>query len=94
VSGIQEILVVVFILLVILYLPKRTARNENETSKKSSTLLSGWLRLGILASFVWLAAVAGTVHILAENSILFLYFGAGPVALAWGVAWVVNGYRK
>lgn len=93
-SGIQEILVVIFILLVILYLPKRTSRNGGQIPGKSNTHLSFRLRLAIVASLVWPALTAGVLHMLTRDWTLFVYFGAAPVFLAWGIAWVAAGRRR
>jgi len=94
VSGIQEILVVIFILLVILYLPKRTMRNGGQVLAKSNTPVPFRVRLAIVISLVWLATAAGVVHMLARDWTLFGYFGAAPVLLAWGIAWVAAGRRR
>lgn len=93
-SGIQEILVVILVFLVIFYLPKRTARNNREILKRSSLPLSFRLRLGILASLVWLSVVVGVLHMLAGDWVLLIYAGAGPVLLAWGIAWVVTARNR
>lgn len=93
-SGIQEILVIIFILLVILYLPKRTIGKGSQASGKSNTQLSFRVRLAIVASLVWLAITVGVLHILKRDWTLFVYVGAAPVLLAWGIAWVAAGRRK
>lgn len=93
-SGIQEILVVILVFLVIFYLPKRAARNNREILARSSLPLSFRLRLGILASLVWLSVLAGALHMLAGDWVLLIYAGVGPVLLAWGIAWVVTARNR
>jgi hypothetical protein len=61
---------------------------------KAPTTLSGSLRLFILISAVWVllvAVLAGTDY--QFNWSAFLGFGFLPPFLAWGIYWVVQGFR-
>jgi hypothetical protein len=94
VSGIHEILVVFIVLLILFYLPKRTAANRVERSQGHLVKLSGKLRLTIFVSVIWLASIAHFFPPWQRELPAFIYFGAGPVALAWGIIWVVTGFRQ
>jgi len=94
VSGIQELFVVAAVILILFYLPKRTAENRKERSTVGFRNLSGKIRLAILASLIYLAVAAYLLQPWHRTLHLFLYFGLGPVAVAWGVAWVIVGYRR
>lgn len=93
-SGIQEILVVAVVILILFYLPKRTADSRIEKSTFAPWTFSGKMRLAILASLIWLAVAAYLLQPWQKTIYPFIYFGIGPVALAWGVGWVITGYRK
>jgi hypothetical protein len=94
VSGIHEIIVVLVILLILFYLPKRAAGNRVEKSQAYLVHLSGKMRLAIFVSSIWLAVMAYFFPPWQEKLSAFIYLGAGPVALAWGIIWVVTGYRN
>jgi len=94
VSGIQEILVVAVVILILFYLPKRTVARHKEQSTMAFRNLSGKIRLAIFASLIWLAVAAYLLQPWQKTFYPFIYFGFGPVALVWGVAWVIIGYRR
>ena len=93
-SGIQEILVVLVIILILFYLPRRAG--SDQAAKKRSTLeaFSGKLRLAVLLSLIWLACAAYFLEPWQNAVFPFLYVGVGPVILGWGIGWVVFGFRK
>ena len=94
VSGINEILVVLIVLLILFYLPKRAAGHRSEKSQGHLVRLSGKMRLAIFGSAVWVAAIAHFFPPWQEKVSNFIYFGIGPLAVAWGIGWVVTGYRN
>ena len=49
--------------------------------------LSGWYRLLVVASVVW-------VVFFLINWDKFLTFGVLPVIIIWGVIWIVQGFRQ
>ena len=93
-SGIQEILVVLVVILILFYLPKRTADSRTEKFTVARWTFSGKIRLAILASVIWLAIAAYLLQPWQKTIYTFIYFGIGPVALVWGIGWVIIGYRK
>lgn len=98
-SGLQEILLILLIVLAIVFLPRMTGRRQTPVAtgrgrRRPDLKLSGPLRLAILGSIAWLFVVA--VHFYPWHRDLsgFLYAGAGPVLLFWGVLWIVAGFRR
>ena len=98
-SGLQEILLIVFIVLAIVFLPRITGRRRTPAAtgrgrRRSYLKLSGSLRLAILGSLVWLFLTAVYFEPWHRALPLYLCTGAGPVVLLWGVLWIVAGFRK
>lgn len=93
-SGIQEILVVLVVILILFYLPQRTGGNRTQKTGGLSGALSGKVRLALLISFVWLACTAYFLPPWEERIFPFLYLGIGPIVLGWGISWVFFGFRK
>ncbi len=98
-SGIQEILVIVGIILAIVFIPRVTSRNQSRRPhavqlRNPVARLTGRMRLAIIASLIWLFGAA--VYFEPWNTDLqsFLYIGVGPILLGWSVGWVVSGFRK
>ena len=97
-SGFQEILLIVIILLAIFFIPRMTARNTDRPPLRPAVrrpmrkLSPGW-RLAILVSVLWLG---GTLLYLrpwagSEGWVLFGAIGVLPPGVAWGLYWVVAG---
>lgn len=94
-SGIQEILLIVLIIVVIWFLPRLGRRGEGaERETRQTPLLSGRVRLAVLASGLWAAAAALIWPPWRDGILPFVLVGLGPVALGWATAWVVLGFRK
>jgi predicted Na+-dependent transporter len=95
-SGIQEILVLVVIILGILFLPRifNRSRTQQLAETKSLVGLSGRMRLGIAASVLWPAVIAAFIQPWKQDLILYLYLGAGPVAVIWIIYWVYIGFPR
>ncbi len=95
-SGIQEILVVLLILLAVLYLPRIGNRAAGEPIRRREARwnLSGRMRLALVASFLWPALMILYLKPGPETALPFAYLGLGPVVLGWAVYWVVLGYRR
>ncbi len=99
VSGIQEILLILLIVLAIVFLPRMTARRQppganGRTIRRPAPKLSGRLRLAILTSILWLFSAALYLEPWHRGLPAFLCAGVGPVALFWGTLWIVAGFRK
>jgi hypothetical protein len=94
-SGIQEILLIVLIVVVIWLLPRLVNRSGGEEKAGAAPFrLGGRARLALLASGVWIAAAALLWSPWEGDPLRFLFVGLGPPALGWGAAWVVLGFRK
>ena len=103
-SGIQEILVLIIIVLGILILPRILNPDRSEKGPQGGdgssrispglTALSGRMRLAIIVSILWPLAALLYFQPWHRHLIPFVVFGIGPVALFWGAFWVVAGFRK
>jgi len=90
----QEILLLIVIALAIFYLPRlRTKKSSPEPMVRRSPL-TGWMRLAIMISLLWIAAAAILLEPWRGEIPAFLYFGPGPVIALWGALWVWFGYRR
>jgi hypothetical protein len=94
-SGLQEILVIVLILLGVLYLPRRAGR-ENGGMRRANApaTMSGRMRLGIVLSVLWPVGVAFYLKPWQGDPMLFAGVGLLPAAAGWAAAWVIRGYRR
>jgi hypothetical protein len=98
-SGLQEILLILLIVLAIVFLPRITGRRQppvatGQARRRTYLKLSGHQRLAILGSIVWLILAAVYFEPWHRDLPPYLYAGAGPVVLFWGVLWIVAGFRK
>ena len=98
-SGIQEILLILLIVLAIVFLPRITGRRhtpvaDGRTKHRPYLKLSGFLRLSILGSIAWLFLTAVYFEPWHRHLPPYLYAGAAPVALFWGILWIAAGFRK
>jgi hypothetical protein len=97
-SGIQEILLIVLLILALLILPRFLSSKrvpEASRSERSARLwMSGKFRLGLLVTFLWLFAFSAIYVPWGGQWLAFLYAGAGPPIVAWGLIWVISGFRN
>jgi hypothetical protein len=104
-SGFQEILLIVVILLAIFFIPRMTARNAAPASRRHAPpiranlrrfppLLSVRQRLAVLASVVWLCGTLLYFRPWAGDWVLFGAVGALPLIIAWGIYWVIADQRR
>jgi len=95
-SGLMEILLIVAIIVGIIFLPGLMNRKSERVTQRMDRVLriSGWMRLAILASFLWPAFVALYLKPWNSHWHVFLYAAVGPVALSWGTFWVLSGFKK
>ena len=92
----MEILLIVVIVLGVFILPKllrKQTENEHQRSFRG-VRLSGWKRLAIVASALWLALSACYLKPKNDLWLFYLLMAAGPVVLAWGIFWVFSGFKK
>ncbi len=95
--GLMESLIIVAIIVGIILLPRilrRPPEPEIRPLKRGLKLLSGWERMAILASFLWLAFFAIYLRPWNNEWHIFFYAGPGPVVLSWGIYWIFLGFRK
>jgi hypothetical protein len=99
VSGFQEILVIVLIVLAIIFVPRirkppETASSASRRSAAIAPLVKGRMRLAIFISLLWLGITAFFFQPWGVDLMRFLYLGLGPPALCWGIFWVIKGFQK
>ncbi len=97
-SGIQEILLIVLLILALLILPRifssRRAPVTSRPVRSGRLRLSGKMRLALLISFLWLFIFSAVYVPWRGQWLPFLYAGVGPLIAAWGIFWVINGFRN
>jgi len=97
-SGFQEILLILAILLAIFFIPRMTARNTGRSPMRPAVRrmprhLDGRMRLAILASVVWMCGALLYFRPWEGGWVLFGAIGALPLVVAWGLYWVFAGYQ-
>jgi hypothetical protein len=98
-SGIQEILVIVVILLAILFIPRMMSQKRHQAPesfrpmRKIRGLGVRW-RLGIVASILWLLGAAAYCRPWQGAVERYVLYGAGPVVIGWSLTWVLAGFRS
>lgn len=63
-------------------------------SRRLAARLTGRMRLAIVGSVIWLLIAVAYFEPWHRPLPPFLYFGVGPVAIAWGIIWIFTGFRK
>jgi hypothetical protein len=97
-SGFQEILVILIILLAIFFIPRMTARKTDQSSASSVIRrpprhLSARMRLAILVSVVWLLGALFYCRPWEGQWVRFGAIGTLPLVVGWGGYWVFIGYQ-
>jgi len=94
-SGLTEVLLIVAIILGIVMLPRALRRpQEDEIHQVDLGLrLTGWARLAITLSVLWMAILALYLKPWQGDWLIYLTVGVCPVGLAWGVYWILSGFR-
>ena len=95
-TGIQEILILIIIVVGLIYLPRMRGKNEASDVRIAIpiTPLSGTMRLAIVASLIWPLVAAFFLKPWKADFLMFLYAGLGPVILGWSIRWIVVGFRR
>jgi len=98
-SGIQEILLLLVIVVALIMLPRILERGRRSSPSPASLSkgrlpLTGRMRLAIFASVIWLLGSAVYFQPWRNDLATFFYYGLLPVALIWGLIWVVAGFRS
>ena len=98
-SGMNEILLIAAIVLALIFIPRLNASRKTRgpgvsSAAKAGFELSGRQRLAILASIFWLAFWAVHYEPWHRQWKLFMYIGAGPILVTWGLWWALKGRRS
>jgi len=95
-SGVTEILLIIAIILGIFMLPRLMSGKAEQVRQRSEggSPLSGRMRFAILASLLWPVLMAFFLKPWNSRWVVFFYTAIGPVALIWGISWVVAGFRR
>ncbi|RTZ99370.1 MAG: hypothetical protein DSY89_08535 [Deltaproteobacteria bacterium] len=95
-SGIQEILIIVLIILGILFIPRMTGSPAAVQQKATfpRRRLSGFIRLVIVVSVLWPLGFAVYYRLWQGHSTAFYVYGLGPVIVGWSLYWVMAGFIK
>ena len=96
-SGLQEILVLVLIVIVLFFLPRMVSRPAQQAPTKPTVQIKqipGKWRLALFVSAVWLVIAALWLKPWGRNLVLFACVGALPVLIFWGAVWVLAGYTR
>lgn len=93
-SGIQEILLLVALIVGLFLLPRLLpARTESQRTARKRPPVSGRMRLALVTSILWPALAAAYLRPWHGGLPAFLYIGVGPVAAGWALWWVLTGFR-
>ncbi|MBN1904266.1 MAG: hypothetical protein JW927_04130 [Deltaproteobacteria bacterium] len=98
--SITEILIIIAIILAIFVLPKRFKKSSEPVKKanfKQDSMLTGWQRMAILLSILWLSFLALFLKPWMNGLnewYIYIYAGIGPVVLYWGIYWIYLGFKK
>ena len=94
-SGLQEILVLIIIVIVLFFLPRMVSRPAQVPKPPVQIKqIPGKWRLAVFLSLVWLVVTALWLEPWQGNPIMFAGVGALPVLLFWGAVWVKMGYTR
>ena len=93
--GINEIVLVLVMPVAIFFMTRKSHRRpEMKPIFSIKEKIGGWKRLTIIASISWPIFIGVYLEPWHNNPLHFIYFGIMPVALVWGIAWVIDGYKK
>ncbi len=106
----QEILVVVAIALAVIFIPRLMNRKSTSESQSQPRYqprppiqsnqpvlriaLTGWMRLVIVITFLWVAGCAAYLKPWEGKPFLFFCISLGPAVALWGGIWAWFGYKK
>jgi hypothetical protein len=95
-SGINEILIIVLIILGILFVPRMMGKPAapRQASFPKQFRLSGLMRLVIVISVLWPLGFAVYYRLWQGHSTAFYVYGLGPVIIGWCLFWVMTGFTK
>lgn len=92
--GSQEFLVVAALVAGAIFIPRMMVKKEPQRPAGPKVQLSGKIRIAIAASCLYPAIAAAYFQPWRKDPFIFLYAGIGPVATAWMIWWIFQGFRK
>lgn len=98
-SGLQEIVLILFLILAIFVLPRILGRGKSGpkpsvTPRLPASVLTGRMRLALALSVVWPLLTAAYFKPWGGDWVPYGCAGPGPVVLAWCAWWVREGFRR
>ncbi|MDJ0720104.1 MAG: hypothetical protein QNJ04_00635 [Desulfobacterales bacterium] len=94
-SGLQEILVLVLIVIVLFFLPRMVSRPAQTPRPPVQIRQIPWKwRLALFVSVIWLVIAALWLQPWAGDLVTFASVGVLPVAAFWGAVWVLTGFKR
>ncbi|MEA2102194.1 MAG: hypothetical protein U9P80_06425 [Thermodesulfobacteriota bacterium] len=93
-SGIQEILLILVIIIAIIVLPRSSGKRPPKRPLIRAIHISGRIRLAIMLSLACPIVAAFIIRPWDSNVLAFIAYGLGPVVLGWAIGWVCAGFLK
>jgi hypothetical protein len=93
--GFQEILIIAAIILGLVFIPRMMEPKKPAVRRvRAPKRLDGRWRLAIALSVIYPLVMAAVLQPWHGTAVGFLYFGLGPVLLAWLLLWVFQGFMR
>ena len=95
-SGVQEILIVILIVLGIFFVPRIIGRHatNHQMPVARRIRVSGPMRLAIVMSIMWLLGAVIHYRPWEETTTPFYAYGLGPILIGWCMYWVMAGFKR
>lgn len=94
-TGISEVLVLILLICGILILPRMLKPAPKSAAGPGKPGVLGMkMRAGIVVSLIFPILTALVMKPWQDGLILYLSIGVLPVALAWGLAWILAAQRR
>ena len=95
-SGIQEILIVILIVLGIFFIPRMTGRHATiqQAPVHRRIRISGPMRLAIAVSILWPLGAVIYFRPWEDTTTPFYAYGLGPILIGWCLYWVLAGFKR
>jgi hypothetical protein len=97
-TGIKELLIIVFVLLVLFLVPRMLRKRPAGQSKQPPAQdikpsNTGVMRLGLFLSVSWVVLAFILLNPFSGRWMPFVAGGLLPIVVGWGVRWVVLGFK-